>query len=78
MHQHSIFNQPNPNVIGGPRCGEFWPVPTKLDGQASAYVDLSDGGVCCLYLFDDEKQRWKYRISTSKEKLIEEFRRRKD
>lgn len=76
FHQHSLFSQPQPNVVGGPRCGEFWPVPSSTTGQVSAYVDLSDTGVCCLYVYDHSGHRWAYRTSTSKDKLIEEYRRR--
>ena len=76
FQQHSLFSQPSPNVVGGPRCGEYWPAPSSASQHISAYVDLSDSGVCCLYVYDHAGRRWAYRTSTSKEKLIEEYRRR--
>ncbi len=73
---YQTFGTPSSNVIGGPRCGEFWPDPSEGSQRIMAYVHVSNEGVLELYTWDAEKRRWCHRVSTTKQKLIEEYQRR--
>ena len=78
MDELNMFGEHRPNVVGGARCGESWPEPT-VDGvgdQVISYIHISRSGVLELYLWDSGSSRWTHRVSTTKEKLIEEYNRR--
>ena len=81
MENFNMFGDEYPNVIGGARCGEAWPEPSSSrhgDESVVSYINISKNGVLELYLWDPAVSRWTHRVSTTKEKLIDEFKRRND
>jgi hypothetical protein len=79
--EYPLYENPLSNVVWGPRCGEFWPDPTPSpsgegDGVPVTYVSVSQTGVLDLYICSYKSQRWKHAASTTKEKLLDEYRRR--
>lgn len=76
-----LYGNPLSNVLWGPKCGEFWPDPATTtsnqeDSQPVAYVSVSTTGVLDLYIWKSELGRWKHSASTTKERLLDEYRRR--
>lgn len=80
--EYPLFECPPSNVVAGPRCGEFWPDPavdaTVAGELPITYVSVSTSGVIDLYMWKAETDRWHHRASTTKSKLLDEFRSRRD
>ena len=78
--QYPLYESPLSNVLWGPRCGEFWPDPSPApsveDAMPVTYVSVSSTGVMDLYVWSGELERWQHAASTTKEKLLDEYRRR--
>jgi len=80
--QFPVNDRPTSNVLWGPRCGEYWPDPTPTaSGQEEAalpvtYVSVSATGVLDLYLWGVGQERWRHAASTTKGRLLDEYRRR--